>query len=169
MIVVLVVAIGVMGIIVWGEVNKKPTVFDPLIGWLEKAKNQAGDQGFVIRRERLSDNEKAIFKTPTASSSVADRKHYYDLVVRQAMVSPKLEISECLGSPLALKVKQGAEIEIQNNDTHVVKIRLKSLVARIEGRSTGSLKADLEQNGVYIYSCESSIGRLYSGGAILII
>lgn len=165
----LVLAIGALGVIIWGEVNQKPTIFDPMVRWLEKTKNQATNQGFVTRRERLTLEERAIFRTPTASSSAAERKSYYDLVVKQAVEGQKLVVNECLGDPLSLKVKNGLEIEIQNNDSHVIKIRLKNLMAKIEGGSTGKLKVDLEQNGVYVYSCESSIGRLYSGGAILVI
>lgn len=101
-------------------------------------------------------NEREVLNFPGPNASDDERKKYAELVNRVSKETTTLEIKNCEPSPLGLKVKEGTEIKVKNNDS----VKHKLIVDEknqydISASSSNTIKLDFGKGpGVYGYTCD---------------
>jgi hypothetical protein len=118
--------------------------------------NQNQPSGMQLLPESLTEDERILLSPPPAEASQGAKDLHKATVAKLAKSAPYLEIKDCKPNPLVLEIKQGADLEIRNNDS--VKRKLifdEENSTEIEPNNKTTIKVEFKYgSGDYGFVCE---------------
>lgn len=115
--------------------------------------------------------------TPEKTKSISDlsdfgpntMKDNWEIIQSASVQTDIITFSDCIASPLISRVTQGKTITLKNNDSieHTILLDDKHTYP-LEPKSSISMTVDLENQGLYSYSCDGETSSPKSGGILFI-
>lgn len=109
----------------------------------------------------VTEEERFLYSPPRKEASPEAQKAFYGRVAQLAKEAPSLTLNKCeKPEPLVIKVKQGADVKIENDDIadHTIVINPEHKY-KIESKKTAVIKVDFGRGvGQYGYTCEGVAG-----------
>lgn len=106
----------------------------------------------------LTVDERLALQTPGANATEAERKAHFDAAVRAAKYVNTLDISQCIGTPVVLRVAAKQTLTVNNPDTqdHVIVID-KDHTYIVPASGKKEIVIDFGKGGgLYGYGCDAS-------------
>ncbi len=123
---------------------------------------QAGKQAFPlansISRSGLTADEQTALKTPGANASQEERKKHFDAAFRAAKNAEVLQLGQCQGTPVVLRVKKDKPITVNNQDYKQHQIIIdKDHIYSVPANGKTDLAIGFDKGpGLYGYGCDKS-------------
>lgn len=131
-----------------GDDQSVPTAVDV---FSEEKTSTAGDAA-------LSVDETAVLNTPGEQAMPEERKAHFDLALRLARESSYLDIGQCRGSPVVLRISLGGVFAVRNSDSvdHEIVFNAEKRFS-IPAGGTLNVTADFGKGaGLYGYGCDTA-------------
>lgn len=101
----------------------------------------------------LSEDEKKLFNSPAQNASAEEKRAHYDLAVRMSTESDKLEIKNCVATPVVMRVRLNSTFSVKNSGSNEIEFGFDKKV-KIAPGNTVQVKADFKNGvGLYGYGC----------------
>lgn len=100
-----------------------------------------------------ADDRRVVSSYLGPGSSLAEKKEFGEVIVRNSIATTKLDISNCQPNPLVIKMKKGTEVKVINNDYVVRSVFFgPNQQYDIPREGNTSFKANLHK-GINLYRC----------------
>lgn len=117
-----------------------------------------------------SSNANAVLPSPPAATSGAVLDKYVQEVQQLAVEDDTLEITNCTGKPVSLRVKQGSKLTFKNNDSKEITVKLNAQDVYTVPAKTSQAFTIQAGMALYSYICSQKDGiTLRNAGSMEVV
>lgn len=162
-IIVLIVTAGILGYAVYNQFTSTKEPVETTSSQPSTAQNQililsTPTSSPVPKAVALTEDEQAALKTPGINATEEEKRKYAEAAIRAAKDAALLDIGQCQGKPVVLRVKEKQTLTVNNPDpeNHTIVVD-KDHMYSVPANGEKDIVIDFGKGiGLYGYGCDTS-------------